>query len=232
MKNGKPSNLFPLLKAVGHPLGGNQRAFEKYFCDGKEKFFGNGRRVWDANGCSNLAELRQHAASHMLHMTKQNCLNNLPPQSRQTREIPVGSIHQLRYGNALNELVSCTRVSVARRLNTQILSLPQQKAYHTGGSFDKSGDAILAAVQRVRITGSFAKIDATVALAKEILENEPAIVIFTSFVAVAKSVHQKLSESGWDGELLTGETPPKKRQPMVDRFQVSMSVSDLQQISP
>jgi hypothetical protein len=72
----------------------------------------------------------------------------------------------------------------------------------------------------VRQIGSLAKIDATVALAKEVLQDESAVVIFTSFVTVAKSLHKQLSESGWEGELLTGETPPKKRQGMVDNFQV------------
>ena len=53
------------------------------------------------------------------------------------------------------------------------------------------------------------------------LEKEPAVVIFSSFAQVAKAVHEKLDQSGWNGELLTGETPQKKRQGMVDRFQVS-----------
>jgi hypothetical protein len=40
---------------------------------------------------------------------------------------------------------------------------------------------------------------------------------------VAKQVHQQLAASGWEGELLTGETPAKKRQGMVDNFQVRRS---------
>ena len=92
--------------------------------------------------------------------------------------------------------------------------------YATSGNFENSGDLILTAVQRVRQIGSFAKIDATVALAKDVLQEQPAVVIFSSFVTVAKTVHKQLSESGWEGELLTGETPAKKRQGMVDNFQV------------
>ena len=49
---------------------------------------------------------------------------------------------------------------------------------------------------------------------------EPSVVIFTSFAEVAKRIHGQLSSNGWDGELLTGETPQKKRQAMVDKFQV------------
>lgn len=49
MKNGKPCNLFPLLRAIRHPLGNNQRKFEVDYCDGHHKFFGRTKKVWDAS---------------------------------------------------------------------------------------------------------------------------------------------------------------------------------------
>lgn len=82
------------------------------------------------------------------------------------------------------------------------------------------GEAVLGAVQQLRSQCSFAKIGATVELTKKILEQEPSVVIFTSFAKVAKCIHSQLASSGWDSELLTGETPQKKRQSMVDNFQV------------
>jgi SNF2 family DNA or RNA helicase len=60
-------------------------------------------------------------------------------------------------------------------------------------------------------------------LSNSILIKESSIVIFTSFVAVAKEIHHKLEDMDWAGELLTGETAPKKRQAMVDRFQTCIS---------
>ena len=82
---------------------------------------------------------------------------------------------------------------------------------------------ILGGMQRGRMIGSYAKVDATVALAQEVLREQPAIVIFTSFVQVALEVHQKLADAGWEGQVLTGETPPNKRQGMVDKFQRGLS---------
>lgn len=64
-------------------------------------------------------------------------------------------------------------------------------------------------------------------LAKKILEEEPSVVIFTSFAEVAKNIHGQLSSNGWEGELLTGETPQKKRQAMVDKFQVQFAVQTI-----
>ena len=50
MQNGKQSNLFPLLRAVGHPFGRHQKAYERHFCAGAERTFGRSRPVWDASG--------------------------------------------------------------------------------------------------------------------------------------------------------------------------------------
>lgn len=109
MKNGKPLNLFPLLKAVRHPFGDNQIDYETHFCAGQQKSFGQGRRpVWDANGATNLTQLRQHVASHLLYMTKEEVLAELPPKTRVFRQVPVSSRHQLQHNAALNDLVRHT----------------------------------------------------------------------------------------------------------------------------
>lgn len=104
MKNGKPLNLFPLLKAARHPFGDHQKAYETHFCSGHNKQI-RGKVVWDANGASNLVQLRQHVSSHLLYMTKEECLDELPPKTREFRQVPVSSRHQLQHDSALNELV-------------------------------------------------------------------------------------------------------------------------------
>ena len=206
MKNGKPCNIFPLLRAVRHPFGDNQRLFETFFCNGMQKNF-RGRPTWDASGSSNLNHLNAHIASHMLFMTKEECLENLPPKTREFRNCPVSSRDELKHSNAMNELAKL------------------YQSLHSDTKDNDSKDRLLGAFNRVRLISSEAKIGATVRLAQSILEKEPAVVIFTNFVAVAKEVHRKLEDSGWNGHVLTGETPPKKRQPMVDDFQAGISAA-------
>jgi hypothetical protein len=46
MKNGRPSNLFPLLRGMQHPFGDSQKRYEFYFCNGQHKLF-RGRETWD-----------------------------------------------------------------------------------------------------------------------------------------------------------------------------------------
>jgi len=207
MKNGKPCNIFPLLRAVGHPFGDDQKIFESFFCNGQQKQFGNGRVVWDANGSSNLKQLNAHIASHLMSMSKEQCLKNLPPKTREYRKVPVSSRNEIKHVYAMNELAKC------------------YQSMRDGTRDDGAAEKLLGAFNRVRVVASEAKVGATVHLAQSILEKEPSIVIFSNFVAVAKEVHRKLEDSGWNGEILTGETPPKKRQLMVDNFQAGLSAA-------
>lgn len=203
MKNGKPSNLFPLLKAARHPFGDDQRLYETFFCNGQQKNYG-GRSVWDASGQLNLGILKEHITSHVFYKTKDECLRDLPSKTREYKKVPVSSRFELQHNRALLEMA---------QVQKSLDSLER----------DKGNEAILGAFSRVRLIAALAKIDATVALAKNVLQKESSVVIFSYFVEVAKQVHKKLNDSGWTGELLVGETPSKNRQALVDRFQAGIS---------
>ena len=182
MKNGRPSNLFPLLRAVKHPFGDHQKRFEFYFCNGQQRVLSRGA-IWDASGSTNLKELNAHTASHIFRMTKEDCMKKeLPPKKREFKKVPVCSRQQLRYSQALKDLAKA------------FTSLQSDK------SAEDSED-IITPFNKLRQISSFAKIDATVALANSILKEESSIVIFSSFVAVAKDVHQRREGMGGDGEL-------------------------------
>lgn len=197
MKNGKPSNLFPLLKAIQHPLGRHQRAYEAHFCQGQSTKFG-----WMATGAANLPQLRALTQSHLLHLTKEQCLPELPKQTRHRNKVPVSSRAQLKHTQALQKLASVYSNRLDPSANEQ---------------------AVLGAVQNLRLVDSMAKVDATVQTCLQVLKEEPSVVVFASFVDAAKAVHQKLTDAGHKGELLTGETPAKKRHQLVDNFQDGLS---------
>lgn len=207
MKNGKPANLFPLLKATRHPFGVDQKKYEFFFCNGQRRLRGR-KEVWDASGSSNLKELSAHTQSHIFRMTKEECLSNeLPPRRREIKKLPIAPRHELKYNQALKEFGQ----------SYSILQTMQQ----IGG--DSENDDTLVLINRLRQISSTAKIDGVVQLANSILVDESSIVIFTSFVEVAKEIQKKLEDMNWTGEVLTGETPAKKRQAMVDRFQSCLS---------
>ncbi len=105
MKNGKPSNLFPLLKAVQHPFGDDQRLYEVFFCNGQQRQYG-GRTIWDASGSSNLSLLNAHITSHVFRKTKEDCLKDLPKKTREYKLVPVSSKFELQHNKALLDMVS------------------------------------------------------------------------------------------------------------------------------
>lgn len=66
MKNGRPSNILPLLIAIRHPIARNKLEFEKRYCNAKKTRF----CAWDTSGASNLEELRKNIGPHLLRKTK------------------------------------------------------------------------------------------------------------------------------------------------------------------
>ena len=50
VKNAQPSNLFPLLQAIRHPLARDQKAFEKRYCGGASLSGANGNKKQQASG--------------------------------------------------------------------------------------------------------------------------------------------------------------------------------------
>ena len=66
MKNGRPSNILPLLIGIRHPIAYNKIEFEKKYCNAKKTKF----CVWDTSGASNLEELRTAIGPYLLRKTK------------------------------------------------------------------------------------------------------------------------------------------------------------------
>jgi len=95
MKNGKNSQLFPLLRAIDHPLGKNQREYEAKYCGGSMNSFG-GRNVWTANGATNGAELNAQIGYALLRKTKDEVLK-LPEQKRKIRQVTMAKVDQSKY---------------------------------------------------------------------------------------------------------------------------------------
>jgi hypothetical protein len=66
MKNGRPSNLFPLLAAIRHPIARNKIEFEKRYCNARKTKF----CLWDITGAKNLQELKMQVGDSLIRMVK------------------------------------------------------------------------------------------------------------------------------------------------------------------
>jgi len=197
MKNGRPSQLFPLLAAIGHPLGRDQRAFEERYCQGHWREQG-GRRLWRSQGASQLEELQRLVRPLLLHRRKQQCLD-LPPKQRRDHPVSLDAAAARGFQHQLQLQVDDYRRRAAR------------------GEVRRDAEA-LAVFTALRRIGSEYKLAAAAALVRSLLESGDAVVVFSIFVATARLLHAHL---GGDERavLLTGAIPPRARQSLVDRFQ-------------
>ena len=195
LKNGRPKHLFPLLKGVRHPMANNQQEFEEYFCNGKWRGIGSKRQVWDANGASHLVELRAHMASHVISLSKEEALEELPSFRRGPRTIEFPAEFKEPYIKAVQKLK---------------VMLQSQHDYTT----------VLAASQKVRMVAAHAKVDGTVLLVDKLLStSESAVVVFTNFVEVASRVKNGIEQLGYSCALLNGQVKNQQRQQLVEDFQ-------------
>jgi hypothetical protein len=167
-------------------LGKHQRAFEARFCEGREVQYGrNARPVWEAKGSSNLQQLKALADPHILHLPKE-IIKDLPPKTRSVEHVPVSSRNHQKHQIALHELARIVAATKQTRSNNN----------NTG----TSGDPVMGALSKLRKACSMAKVDAAVSRAKQILQNEPAVVIFTVFQEVAETICNHLVQAGWKGK--------------------------------
>ncbi len=190
MKNGRPANLFPLLKACGHRLAKDRKKYEQYFCEAGPTRFSR----WDASGAAHLDELHKLTRDIILRRTKDQCLD-LPPKTRVLRQAELSDAAKDHYQHTLDTL----RARYQERV---------EKGEVTGGA-----EAVVE-LGFLRHAASLAKVETTTDLALQVMSEGSPIVVFTAFRDTADLIAAELG-----AEVLDGETKPRDRQPMVDRFQ-------------
>jgi SNF2 family DNA or RNA helicase len=195
LKNGRPANLYPLLYALEHPLAEDKRWYERHFCAAHATQWTS----WDITGAAHLDELQQHLKDVLLRRTKAECLD-LPAKIRVRRPAEVSAALRAAYEQTLSGL----RTEYQRRVKA--------------GEILPHGE-LLVMLNHLRHAGSLAKTETALALVEELVEQEQQAVVFTAFVDSAQRLVEALREEGISAELLSGETPPKARAPLVKRFQ-------------
>ena len=200
MKNGRPVNLFPLLKAIAHPLSADRQEYEAYYCQAGYKKVGRDRQIWDVSGAAHLDELAEEIENCLLRRTKQECLD-LPKKQRIFKPVKLTPEQQKAYNLELSELISDYRDRVKR------------------GEVDEGAEALVV-LNYLRKTGSKYKVDEAILLVEELLEQEQQVVVFVEFLETAQLLYSSFREIAG---LLTGATPGSDRQAIVDKFQAGKS---------
>jgi SNF2 family DNA or RNA helicase len=204
MKSGRPINLYPLLKAINHPVAKNSGEYQKRYCAAGYRNIGR-KQIWDNSGASHLDELNTRIADCMIRRKKKEVLSDLPDKQTVMRKAEVTGDRLKGWKKAVSEA-------------QKEYDLLKQKQEETG----VETAAKLVLMTRLRVANSIAKVDAAIEYAEEVLEQGEPIVLFTDFVPSAQELYLHLSKQ-YPCELLTGETPIADRQAMKERFQAGES---------
>lgn len=200
MKNGRPSNLYPLLYALQHPIAKNKTAYERRYCDAHPTIF----TQWDITGSSNLEELNEKISDKVIRRLKEECLD-LPPKLFSDIECEYNKEAEEEYNKFLKHLFEEYISKIER------------------GEISGQGSAIVK-IGFYRHASSIYKSYESIRLTEELLEQGKQVVVFTDFIESAERI------SKYFGVLpLTGATPQKAkdengndiypRQKLVDDFQ-------------
>lgn len=173
IKNGRPVNLFPLLKAIRHKLAQNKTYFEKRYCNAHQVQMGR-VKFWDNSGASNLPELHAQIKDSLLRRTKEQCLD-LPGKIRVQRTAELSTEAKRAYDD---------KYKLAK------------EAFLKG-----QAGAALVQLGTMRHNASIAKIETALELANEVIEQGNQVVIFTWFKDTAIEIAAKLHCGCINGDL-------------------------------
>lgn len=196
MKNGRPSNLLPLLSIIRHPIASNETQFLKRYCDAKWKALGK-KKIWDESGADNLKELADLISDRLLRRMKAEVLD-LPPKVRILQEIQLDPIIEKACLTEINEVMS----DFWERVKTNQVSE------------DAAAMVQLGVIRRI---SSKYKSEHIFKMIEELTEQGQQVVIFTEFVETVNMISDFLTISFTPHVTLTGAT--KDRQAVVDDFQ-------------
>jgi SNF2 family DNA or RNA helicase len=199
MKNGKPSNLYPVLKSIRHPVTDSRKDYERRYCNAHTTPF----CAWDISGANNLEELNIKIRDQMLRRTKEMCLD-LPEKLY----VDVWCEDHKESEDAYKLDFTAAKKDYKDRVKK--------------GLIKNDGEAIVMLGLFRRLASQY-KVHQTILLAEEILEAGGSVVIFTDFLISAKKIAEHYGVSPFTGETKQEEKKDGvtiyPRQKMVDDFQ-------------
>lgn len=186
----RPMNYFNLLSLIESPVAQNWMAYAIRYCQGYQFKAGN-RKVWNVTGASNLEELRDRTSRQVLRRLKTEVLD-LPDK--------IISPVYLRLKSKLYEGLMGEYYDWYENKTDESSSLTVQ--------FSK--------LMKVRQVIAEEKINNTIELAQNIIDQGKKVIIFTNFTDTLNKIADHF---GKQAVRLDGSTSKPMRQHAVDQFQ-------------
>ena len=186
----RPMNYFNLLQLIESPVAQNWMAYVIRYCQGYQFKAGN-RKVWNVTGASNLEELRDRTSRQILRRLKTDVLD-LP-----------------------EKIVTPVYLRLKSRLYEGLMG-EYFDWYRTKRDESQSLTVQFSKLMKVRQVIAEEKINDTIELAENILEQDKKVIIFTNFTESLRRIYQHF---GKKAVYLDGSCSNAKRQHAVDEFQ-------------
>jgi SWI/SNF-related matrix-associated actin-dependent regulator 1 of chromatin subfamily A len=196
----RPRDLFPLLQLVRHPMGKSFLSFAKRYCAAEHNGYG-----WVTTGASNLEELALQLHGVMVRRRKEDVLC-LPPKFRNWLPLEVPE------GTASTEM----REVVATLLRSHLRGQTGLGPSATPSAEQADRTRLLATLSKAREKLAVAKVSNCIDLLEDVVDQGEKVIVFSCFDRPLKRVKEHFGERS---VLLTGATPAKQRQLLVDKFQ-------------
>lgn len=207
----RPIELFPLLRAVKHPLAWSdekpistlRKEFGKRYCGAYFHKLGySGRGFWDETGATRLPELREMTRGAILRRTKTEVLD-LPEKLVSVVPVTLGPEWQARYDRAWDEYLAW------------VAAHPEAKK-DLGNVL--SAQALIE-LGKLKQVCSQAKILRMCDDIENAVEQDEKVIVFTQYTATVEHIQQTLRARKIKSVTLTGASSAEDRQHAVDAFQ-------------
>ena len=188
----RPMNYYNILKLIDSPVSQNWMAYAIRYCNGYQFRVGS-KKVWNVTGASNLDELRDRTSKQILRRLKTDVL-----------DLPV-------------KIITPVYLRLKSRLYEGLMG-EYYDWYNNRTEESKSLTIQFSKLMKVRQVIAEEKIEHTIEIAENILEQGKKIIIFSNFTEPLKKIHEHFGKSS---VYLDGSTSKPARQDAVDKFQTN-----------
>jgi len=186
----RPMNYYNLLNLIESPVAANWMAYAIRYCGGYQFTVGK-RKVWNVNGATNLEELRDRTSRNVIRRLKTEVLD-LP-------EKIITPIYQRLHSRLYEELMG-----------------EYYDWYTNKKEESKSLSIQFSKLTKVRQVIAEEKIQTTIEVAENIIEQGKKVIIFSNFTEPLQKIHEHFKKQS---VYLDGSTSKPARQKAVDDFQ-------------
>jgi intein/homing endonuclease len=186
----RPMNYFNLLSLIESPVAQNWLAYAIRYCGGYQFKAGN-RKIWNVAGATNLEELRDRTSRQVLRRLKTDVLD-LP-----------------------EKIITPVYLRLKSKLYEGLMG-EYYDWYNKNPDESSSLTVQFSKLMKVRQVIAEEKINDTIELAENILEQNKKVIIFTNFT---ETLNRIADHFGKQAVRLDGSTSKPQRQYAVDQFQ-------------